>query len=470
MRHKGAYIWNFGGRVIPQIIFLLTNIVLARYLTPAEFGQIGVLAIFISISSTLTDAGFGGSIIKEDKVTRLDLSTVFIYNLVVSLVLYLILFFTAPLIENYFEVKGLSTVTKVLSLVFVINAWALIPKTILIRNLCFKQIAIVSIIDVCVGSLISIYGAIKGWGVYALIAYQLVYAISDVVCFEIITKYRLSFSFSFKSFKRLFSFGFYTTLCNIIDSAYTNLMTTLFGKFMSVNEAGYLYQAQKLETSATNSLAQTINTVSFPILTKLKSDKETFYNEADSLFNNFSLLLFPLFWIVVVYSKPIIGLIYGKEWEEASVYLSFLMIVGIFYVMESLTRNFIKSLGDVKILAKYTLIKRVLGVICILGFLQIKPFYMLIGFMLSTILGYVVNVYLYGKVLDYSFIKILWSNCKSFLITLIFTLVLFVIHQMDHLLMEIGIITFVVLFYYLVVLPKFSRINIIKIIVEKIHL
>lgn len=230
MQNKSAYIWNFGGRIVPQVIFLLTNIILAHYLSPSDFGQIGVLAIFISISSTLTEAGFGGSIIKEEKVLPIDLSTVFIYNLVVSLLLYSILFISSTWLESYFKIEGLANVSRVLGLVFVISAWSLIPKTILIKNLCFKQIAIVGVIGVIIASGISIICASKGFGVYALVAYQLTYVICEVICFEIITKYNLSFKFSVNSFKKLFSFGFFTTLCNIIDAAYSNLMTAFFGK------------------------------------------------------------------------------------------------------------------------------------------------------------------------------------------------------------------------------------------------
>lgn len=469
MQNKSAYIWNFGGRIVPQVIFLLTNIILAHYLSPSDFGQIGVLAIFISISSTLTEAGFGGSIIKEEKVLPIDLSTVFIYNLVVSLLLYSILFISSTWLESYFKIEGLANVSRVLGLVFVISAWSLIPKTILIKNLCFKQIAIVGVIGVIIASGISIICAREGFGVYALVAYQLTYVICEVICFEIITKYNLSFKFSVNSFKKLFSFGFFTTLCNIIDATYSNLMTALFGKYINIKSAGYLFQSQKLETAATNSLAQTINTVSFPILTKLKAKQDTFYNEANSLFRNLTLCIFPLFWIIVIYSEPIIVLIYGEEWKDASIYLSLLMVAGIFSVMESLTRNYIKSLGNVKKLAEYTLFKRIVGIICIILFLIIDPFYMLYGFIISTIIGYLANVNLYSQLIEIGYCKLLWNDLKSFIITLFFPLLLFTIHKIDNLLIETVLISIVLLFYYLLLLPKYLKIDIYRFRIKQNH-
>lgn len=467
MKHKRAYIWTFGGRVLPQLIYLLTNIFLAHYLTPTDFGQIGVLAIFISISSTLTDAGFGGSLIKEDYVSSLDLSTVFIYNLIVSILLYLVLFFCAPFIESYFSIDGLKNIVRTLSLVFVINAWALIPKTLLIRDLHFKSIAIIAVIAVILASIISIIGALQQWGAYSLVAYQLTYAIVEVVSYEIVTRYKHSFRFSLYCFKKLFSFGFYTTLCNVLESAYTNIMTMLFGKFMTISVAGYFYQAQKLETSATNSLASTINTTSFPILTKIKNDRKAFISESNSLLKSFSLFLFPLFWLIVIYSREIITFIYGPEWQEASIYLSLLIIVGVFYVLESLTRNFIKSLGQVKILAKYSLFKRIIGLIFILGFLIVGPFYMLYGYILSTIFGYIVNNYILSKILHIKFLFIIKENSGPLCFTLPFPFIFLLIHQINNLFIEVPIDLGIFLIYYIIIIPRIFGIKIIKLIHKK---
>ncbi|MBD5585001.1 MAG: oligosaccharide flippase family protein [Clostridia bacterium] len=451
MRNKGAYIWYFGGRIIPQIINLITNIILVRYLSPEDFGQIGILAIFISISTTLTDAGFGGSIIKEENISSIDLSTVFIYNLIVGCSLYLLLFWGSPIIEAYFKVQGLAYVNRLLCLVFVINAFSLIPKTILIRSLNFKIISIISVIGVGFASLMALGSALTGFGVYSLVIYQITYAISDVICLEFVTRYKYSFKFSTSSFKKLFSFGFYTTVCNILEAGYTNIMISLFGKYMNLSSAGYLYQAQKLETSATNSLAITINTVAFPVLTRIKSDRNIFFEETVSLFRNFSLFLFPIFWLIIVYGKEIIMLVFGKEWEGAGIYLSFLMIVGIFYVMESLTRNFIKSLGEVKILAKYTLIKRVIGIGIILACLLVSPFAMLYGYILSTFLGYLINIKIYSQIIKVSFRTILIGHLKYLGISMFILVICFCVKLLNNNLIElISVVSSMVLYYFFI--------------------
>ena len=462
MRNHRAYIWSFGGRIIPQVIFLMTNIILAHYLSPDEFGQIGILALFISISTTLTDAGFGGSLIKEKDTMPIDLSTVFVYNLIVSLTLYILLFFCSPFIENYYNINGLSNVTRTLCLVFVINAWALIPKTLLIKELKFKEIAIVGVIGVCLASVVSIIGAIKGWGVYSLVAYQIIYVLNEVICFEILTKYKQTFHFSISSFRKLFSFGFYTTMCNIIEDAYKNIITAIFGKFLSIRDAGYIFQAQKLENAATTSLTQTINLVAFPILTKLKHDTMAFSNEANTLFKNICITVFPLFWIAVFYSKPIIVLIYGPDWSEASIFLSLLMIAGFFFTMDNMIRIFIKSLGEVKSLAKYTLLKRLIGLLCILLSMLLGPFYMMYGFILSTIIGFIINTYLYGKMVNITFINILWLSSKPLLFSMSFLPLYCGIHLIDNLYLETALLLITLSLYYFILLPKVLKINFLK--------
>lgn len=468
MKHKSAYIWNFGGRIVPQIVFLITNIILAHFLTPAEFGMIGVLAVFISISSTLTDAGFGGSLIKEETISKIDISTVFIYNLVVSIVLYVILFFSAPLIEQYFDIPELTSITRALCLVFVINAWAIIPKTILLRNLKFKQISIISVIGVIIASSIAIFGAHRCWGAYALVAYQLMYGLVDVVLLSCIAKYKISFGFSRESFKKLFSFGLFTTICNVIDSAYENIMTFLFGKYIGISSAGYLYQAKKLETSATSSLAQTINTVAFPVLTRIRHNQPEFIKETDSLFSTFSLFLFPLFWAVAIYANEIVTLIYGTEWEPAGLYLSLLMIVGIFYVGESLVRNYIKSLGCVKQLAKITLIKRLVGLGCILIFLLLDAFYMLIGYIISAFIGYLFNIGLYSKLINRSIRTSLIKDFRSFTITIILGGTMLISKLLfRNIILNMSILLLLFIIYYLIYIPKTHGFNLIRLVKHK---
>lgn len=462
MQNKAAYIWNFTGRLSQQIIFLLSNIILARILTPDDFGIVGVLAVFLSVATTLSEAGFGGSLIREKHLTKEDISTVFVFNIVVCILIYIILYCAAPAIELYFKVENLTKIARFSFLSIVASAIEVVPNALMLKELRFKETSIALIVSGTLSSLIAIVAAMLGAGVYSIILYQIFIHIIKAVIFYYLTKYRPALYFSVKSFKKLFSFGFYTTVCSIIDSAYENILTFLFGKFITIGSAGYLYQAKKLETAATGSLVSTVNTASFPLLTKI-DDKQKFVKECDSIFSTFSLIIFPLLWIATVYSTEIIILIFGKNWSESGIYLSILMIAGTLYIYDSLVKNFIKSLGDVKQLSSTTLIKRIVGLGSILVCLAINPGLMLIGYIISCLIGYLFNLYLYSKLIGRTYIRSLWFGVRVYGISTVLLFALILSKQL-HVAYQLLIGLVSVFGYYCILLPRVSDNNILHLI------
>lgn len=399
MRNKTSYMWALIGRILPQSVYLVTTFILARVLTPEDFGQIGILIIFTSIAQILLDSGLGGSLIKEKEITQLDCSTIFVFNLVVSIIAYCSIFTISPLIEKYYQIAGLSNVCRVLSLVFVINAFGQIPQTLLFRELRFKHLTIASTCSVIIGSIIAILCAYYfEIGVYSLVTYQIVQASCFVFFNFYNSKFCISLKFSQFSFKRLFSFGVYTTITNIIDSAYENIIVSLFGKYIGINQAGYLSQAKKIETASCNALVATINSVSFPILTRLKETPNSFIMEANSLFKTVSLLILPPILSIALFSNEIITILFGNNWIEAAPYLRILMWVGSIYILESIIRNYIKALCEVDKLLFTTIIKRFLGLIIVIIFIFINPENLLYGYLIGAILGLIANLICYTHI------------------------------------------------------------------------
>lgn len=452
MHNKKSYIWNFLGRVVPQILFLITNIVLARYLTPDDFGSIGVLSIFVSLASTLTDSGFSGSLINERDIDTIDCSTVFDFNLIVSFSIYTLLCVFSHIIENFFGYDGLSLIVCTLCLVFVIRSFGIVPRAILTRDIQFEKQAIISFISVFIACISAIIGAIYGWRAYALVAYQLIYALIETLLLFYVTKYAISFKFSRSSFKKLFSFGAFTTITNIIDTIYENIMSLLFGKFMSISAVGYYSQAQKLETASTNSMVQTLNSVAFPILSRKKDNPQDFISESLSIQRSFITIIFPLIFIVIVYAHDIIKIIFGMEWIESAKYLKVLMGVGIFYILESLNRNYIKSFGKVKSLYYITLIKRVIGIALIFAFLVFSPFAMLYGYLLSTAVGYFFNKMIYCRLIKQNFLSSLIQDIDMLKVPiLIFIGWLFIEHNIVNEVLSFTVIIITLVIYYVFV-------------------
>lgn len=458
MQHKSAYIWGLLGKFIPAFVHLCANIILARFLVPEDFGTIGIVTIIFTIANVLIDSGLGGSLVKEKELTKIDCSTIAAFNIGVGLFIFMFVFFTADIWTLYFGIDHLDAIIRVLSLSFLIGPLGLVPKSLLYRDLRFKAISVISISSVLIASLVSIIMAIIGYGVWSLVAFQLVNSSMMVLFCCIVYRYNLSLRFSVESFKRLFSFGFFTTITAVVDTIYENLITTLTGKYMTVVHAGYLSQAKKLEESLTTTLAATIGNVSFPIITKLKDDLHRFRNETFSVFKTIPLLSFPFIMIIAAYSEEIIVFLFGKQWHHAGFYLSTLMFAGLFIILETLVRSFIKAMCEVKKLALVTLIKRLMGIIILIFFVIIEPNAIVLGYVISSIIGYIFNLFLFKDLVNTSFSRLMLLSIEILLPAFVlYGSVVFVVKEicssfLSQIIFSLGLL----LFYFIVVIYIFK--------------
>lgn len=463
MQHKMAYIWGLAGKFVPSFIHLVANIVLARYLTPDDFGTIGVVTIIFTVANVLIDSGLGGSLVKEREISKLDCSTIAAFNSVVGLVIFVGVFFTAGFWESYFEIENLKTIIRVLSLTFLIGPLGLVPKALMNRDLKFGAISIIAIASVLVASVISIIMASLGVGVWSLVIFQLVNTTVMVLASCIYCKYVVSFRFSMASLKRLFSFGFFTTVTSIIDTIYENLITTLTGKYLNVSHAGYLSQAKKLEEALTTSMATATGNVSFPIITKLKDDIPAFKKECFSVYKVIPVLSFPILLMISAYSTEIVELLFGKQWSPAGPYLSALIFAGLLIILETLIRSFIKSFCEVKKLAVATLIKRTIGILILVVAIIIKPETVVYAYILSSLVGLIVNGILFQRLLSVSLWELIWRTLVVLIPAIIaYLLVVLIIKNIiDSILLQIGLSILVLGLYYVICLPLF-RVSLIR--------
>lgn len=470
MQHKVEYLWAMVGKFLPQFIYLVTTMVLARFLTPDDFGAIGILAIFFTVANTLIDSGLGSSLVKEKEISELDCSTISVFNLLLSHLLYFIIVVFSVDIEEYYEVDGLALIIKILCLIFIINAWGLVPQSLLVRELRFKTRMYIGIISVVLSSIAAIIMAVLGCGVWSLVVYQLVGGGVTTIMSTIAARYKVSFRFSRDSFRRLFSFGFFTTLTSTIDTVYENLIVNIFGKYLSIQQAGLLYQAKRIEEVPTQTLATTISSVSFPVLTKMRFETNKFVEECNSVFKTVLLLVLPLLVCLSLFSSPIISLLFGDQWIEAGPYLSLLVIAGIFRIAETLNRTFIKSTTKVDKLLFYTLIKRFIGIALLALFAIFDSKHILHGYIISSFIGYFINCILFSKVSDSKLVEQIMLFVKV-LIPSIFIYLIIVLssHIFKLLLLQIVLTIILVSIYYFFILRwyGFDIISMIKSFVKR---
>ena len=310
------------------------------------------------------------------------------------------------------------------------------PSSILVKELKFDRLTIIRIVAVVLASLSSLAIAYIYRNVYALVVFQLVQALVYAVLVNFKLGYKFTLSFRYDCFKRLFSFG----------------------KALSIQQAGYLTQAKRLEESSTQTITQTINATSFPILTKKKDNPDDFQKEANAIFRFAVRMITPLMLILVLYSEPIITLLFGKEWKASAPYLSLLSIAGIIIIMETLNRTFIKSLGKVSSLFVVSLVKRGLGVCILLGCVFVDITTIMYGYIASSVLAYLMNQWLYCKHLKTSYFFSLVHVLRCFIPSIIFLIInIAVFYQTDVFLYRAVSTLVTLLIYYYLVLTRIRK-------------
>ncbi len=397
------YLWALLSKISTQGIQFFFILILARYLSPEDFGSIGILGIFITIANTLVDSGMSSSLIKEKVITEEDSSTLFTFNVGVSILLYSIIYVCSPYIERYFQIEGLARISRLMALPIVINALSIVPKTMLVKNLKFDilfWVQFISLVVTCGIVVVLVMG--YDWRLDALLMYYNLLALFPAVGYWIVTSYMPKFCFSIASLKKLFSFGAYNTLSNIVDSVYENILSVFIGKYMNVAQAGYYSQAKKIEEVPSRSITELICGVSFPQLCKRNTDHLWFIDKAVLIQKILYSLMIPAMLLLIVFSEEIINIAFGKGWEAAAPYLKILSFAGIWIIIENTNRTFIKSLGRADVMFLLSLVKRAVGILLIVAALLLSVDYLLWAYAVSAIIGAFINAYAIAKLIPYS--------------------------------------------------------------------
>ena len=245
--------WSFIDNIASSGVTFLVGLVLARLLTPAEYGIMAMIAIFIAISNSIIDSGFSNALIRKIHIDRIDYNTVFYFNLLVSIVIYLLLFFASPAISSFFKEPILINVTRIIGWVVIINALAIIPRTIFVRNIDFKTQTKISLISSISSGIIGIGMALSNMGVWSLVGQQISRQLLNTLFLWIFCKWRPVWEFSIKSFRELFGFGSKLLLSGLLDTIYKNIYYIVIGRFYTSSQLGQFTRAEQFKTIFSNS-------------------------------------------------------------------------------------------------------------------------------------------------------------------------------------------------------------------------
>lgn len=402
-------IWTAAEKFGSMAMSFISNLILARLLLPEDFGVIGMLHIFIAISGAFMIGGFGDAIIQKKDPTHTDYSTVFVWNMVLSVFFYVIIFFASPAIARFYKMPSLCEVMRVYGLVLILVALSVVQNAILRKELKFKILSIRNLVASFCGLVVGIVMAYLGFGAWSLVASALVNQLMNVVLIWRLSSWRPSLVFNKKSFKELFGFGGMLMLTSLVDRTYANLQGLLIGKWYSANELGYYTQAAKLETVPTSTLSHIVTNVSFPVFAKLKDDKNKLLNGLRKNIKAITYLNFPLCMLLLVIAKPLIEILYGAKWDASVPYFQLLCFAGMLYTMNSLNGNIVKALGKGKLFFFIHVVQRVIGLLLMLAGISFSIKGLLVAGILSRFISYVIYSIANGKLLNYG----IWQQFKD---------------------------------------------------------
>lgn len=406
-----SMLWSAFQRFGVLILSFITNIVLARYLSPSDFGAIGMLTVFISLSETFIDSGLGAALIQKTNPTDMDYSTVFWVNLIISTFLYIVLFFTAPLISIFYKMDILTPLLRVKAIVLIIQGFRLIQTTRLQKELKFKKISLVYLSASFISTTIAIIAAIFGLGVWSLVIKTLVDTFIRTLLFWILGNWKPLFKFSFASFKSLFSYGGVMLSTSIIITLYANAQTLIIGKAFSANELGFYTQAKKLEEIPTNAIEQVVNQVTFPIFSKLKDEKEKMKSALKKIIICVSYITFPMMIFCFIAANPIFNILFTEKWNPSIPYFRYLCIVGMMVSVNTMNTNLIKATGKKGLYFRLQVIKRIIGILIFIGCIYFGMPGLLIARIIIEYCFFIINSIVTNKAISYS----IWEQVFDFL-------------------------------------------------------
>ena len=407
LRNKAASgaIWKTIEQFVSKLVGFGVGIVLARKLSPSDFGIVGMLAIFIAVANTLQDSGFGSALIQKKDRTQSDFSTAFFFNILSAVIVYLVLFFTAPLIASFYKTPILKDVTRVLALSVILNGINGVQMAKLNIEFKFRFISIVSIIGQLVTGVVGVCLALKGFGVWALVYQSLAALVITTIIIWAYSNWRPSLAFSFKSFKKLFSFGGNLLGVGLINVIYNNLYTIVIGRVFSPMLVGMYNRANSYANLPTSCIMDMALRVNFPILASIQDDEKRLINAYEKLLRTPLYVLYPiLVWIIVV-AKPLVVVMIGEKWLPCVPMLQILCVGAMFVPLNGMNVNLLYVKGRTDLALKLEFIKKPLGIFLLFALIPAGIYWMIAGRAVYSIIVYMINCYYIKKILNYGFLE-----------------------------------------------------------------
>lgn len=398
-------VWRFAERCGAQLVSFIVSIVLARILAPEDYGTIALVTVFTAILQVFVDSGLGTALIQKKDADEIDFSSVFYFNFVVCLILYLGMFAAAPFIADFYGDVTLVPVIRILSLTIVISGVKGIQQAYVSRNMLFKRFFFSTIGGTIFSAVLGIAMAYAGFGIWSLVAQQLSNTFIDTHILWITVRWRPTKSFSWTRLKYLLSFGWKLLVSSLLDTAYNNLRNLIIGKMYSSSDLAFYNQGDKFPKVIVTNINASIDSVLLPTMSSAQDDKERVKQMTRRAIKTSTYVMAPLMMGLAFCAEPIVSLVLTDKWLPCVPFLRIFCTTYMFWPVHTANLNAINAMGRSDWFLRLEIIKKIMGMTILLSTMWFGVMAMAYSLLLSSVLSQIINSWPNRKLLGYGYLE-----------------------------------------------------------------
>lgn len=421
------FLWRFLERSVVQLISVIVLILLSRILEPVEFGTVAIVLVYINILQVFVDCGMGSALIQKKNADDLDFSSVFYMNLFLCITIYLIMFFLAPLIADFYKMPELVSIIRVLSLIIILYGIRNIQQAYISKILIFKKLFYSTTIGSFIAAIISIYMAYSGYGIWALVLQYIINTAVATIVLWIIVRWRPKLMFSFERLKSLFSYSWKLLVSSLLDTTYNNLRQLIIGKLYTRQDLAFYDKGHLFPNAIVANIDTSINSVLFPAMSAEQDNIENVRNMASKSMKISTYIIMPLMVGLAVCAEPAVNLLLTDKWLLSVPYIRIFCFTFAFYPIHTINLNIMKALGRSDLFLKLEIIKKIVGVIILSISMWYGALVIAYSLILTSISSQIINSYPNKKLINYGYFKQLEDILPNVVISCVMGLIIYFI-------------------------------------------
>ncbi len=423
--------WSFFDNSISQILQFVIGIILARLLSPAVFGLIGMVMIFLGVSQVFTEGGLRQALIRKQNCTEDDYNTVFFTSLLISLILYSLIFLLAPNIAVFYEEPKLTNILRVLSIYIIIDAFGNVHGAILSKEINYKLRTKITLFATFIAGITGISLAIFGFGVWSLVIKQLLQALIFILLLWHWSNWRPKLKYNLTHLKEHLKFSLPLLASNLLETIYNYTYYMIIGKFYSAKDLGFYTRAITFSNLPSSNIIGVTDRVTYPLLSTLQNDNKILKEKLSIFIKYISLLTFFISVLIAASAKSIVLVLIGEKWYQSIIYVQLLCFAFFFFPIISLFMNIIKVKGQTKLFFKVELIRKLLAIPLVFIIIHYGIITLIFGMIFHSIISLSFYGYYNYKLIQYSFLEQLHDILPAFIISMFIFITIFTFNLLD---------------------------------------